>query len=79
VSLSRRQLRTLRRIERDLACSDSRLNDFFLLFTEGFQRCEMPRQERVARWPSRVLARFWHRRSVSAGAAAWSAENWRDL
>ena len=49
VSLSRRQLRTLRGIERDLACSDPRLNEFFLLFSGGFRGYDMPRVERVSR------------------------------
>ena len=59
VSLSQRQLRTLRRMERDMAGTDPRLDELFLLFTQGFQGCEMPPVERVARWPSRMLARFW--------------------
>jgi hypothetical protein len=78
VSLSRRQLRTLRDIERDLACSDPRLEEFFRLFTGGFRGCEMPRAERVARWPSRMLAKLWRGRSVSEWVTAWPAENWHD-
>lgn len=78
MTLSRHQLRTLRGIERDLACSDPHLDEFFLLFTEGFQGCEMPRVERVARWPSRMLARLWRRRRVSERTADWCAENWHD-
>jgi hypothetical protein len=46
-------------MERDMAGTDPRLDELFLLFTEGFQSCEMPPVERVARWPSRMLARFW--------------------
>jgi len=77
VSLSRRQLRTLRSIEQDLACSDPRLNDFFLLFSGGFRGCDMPRVERVSRWPSRMLARLWGGRNVER-VAAWYAGNWHD-
>jgi hypothetical protein len=78
VSLSRRQLRTLRGIERDLACSDPRLNEFFLLFSGGFRGYDMPRVERVSRWPSRMLGRLWGSRNVTERVAAWYAENWRD-
>jgi hypothetical protein len=78
VSLSRRQLRTLHGIERDLACSDPRLNEFFLLFSGGFRGYEMPRVERVSRWPSRMLARLWGGRNVTERVAAWYAGNWRD-
>ena len=78
VSLSRRQLRTLRGIERDLACSDPRLNEFFLLFSGGFRGYDMPRVERVSRWPSRMLARLWGGRNVTERVAAWYPENWHD-
>jgi hypothetical protein len=78
VSLSRRQLRTLRGIEQDLACSDPRLNEFFLLFSGGFRGYDMPPVERVSRWPSRMLARLWGGRNVTERVAAWYAEEWRD-
>lgn len=78
MSLSRRQRRTLRGIEQGLACSDPRLDEFFLLFSGGFRGCEMPRSERVPRWPSRMLARLYGRRGVSERVTAWSAENWHD-
>jgi hypothetical protein len=78
VSLSRRQLRTLRGIEQDLACSDPRLNEFFLLFSGGFRSDGMPRVERLSRWPSRMLARLWGGRIVTERVAAWYAGNWHD-
>ena len=78
MSLSRRQLRTLHGIEQDLACSDPRLNDFFLLFSKGFRGYDMPRVERVSRWPSRMLARLWGGRNVTERVAAWYADNWHD-
>lgn len=78
MSLSRRQLRTLRGMERDLACSDPRLTEFFLLFSGGFRGYEMPRVEHVTRWPSRMLARLWDGRNVTERVAAWYAENRRD-
>jgi hypothetical protein len=78
VSLSRRQLRTLRGIERDLACSDPRLDELFLFFTQGFRGREMPQAERVARWPSKIMGMLWRRRHVSDRGAAWYAKNWHD-
>jgi hypothetical protein len=78
VSLSRRQLRTLRGIEHDLACSDPRLTEFFLLFSGGFRGYDMPQVERVSRWPARTLARLWGGGNRTERAAAWNAENWRD-
>jgi hypothetical protein len=78
VSLSRRQLRTLRGIEQDLACSDPRLSEFFLLFSGGFRGYDMPPVERLSRWPSRLLARMWGGRNVTERMAAWHAENWHD-
>jgi hypothetical protein len=78
VSLSRRQSRTLRGIEEDLACSDPRLNEFFLLFSGGFRGYDMPPVERLSRWPSRLLARVWGGRNVTERMAAWYADNWRD-
>ena len=83
MSLSRRQLRPLREIERDVAGSDPRLSEFFLLFTESYRDCEMPPVERVTRWPSRMLARLWRGASVSERVVAWcagdrSAGNWED-
>ena len=51
--------------------SDPRLNEFFLLFTEGYRDCEMPSVERVARWPSRVLAKLRRGASVSERVVTW--------
>ena len=78
MSLSRRQTRTLRGIEQDLACSDPRLSEFFLLFSGGFRGYAMPRVEHVSRWPSRLLGRLWLGRNVTERVAAWYAEDWRD-
>lgn len=78
MSLSRRQLRTLRGIERDLACSEPGLNAWFLSFAEGLRGSDMPPVERVTRWPSRMLGRVWRGPGVSARVVAWYAENWRD-
>ena len=79
MSLSRRQLRTLRGIERDLARSEPGLDAWFLSFAAAVRGCDMPQAERVPRWPSRMLGRVWRGPSVSARVAAWYAENWHDL
>lgn len=55
------------------------MNEFFLLFAEGFRGCEMPEVERMHRRPPWMLARLWHGRSVSEHIAGWYAENWKDL
>jgi hypothetical protein len=78
VSLSRRQLRTLRGIERDLACSDPGLNAWFLSFAGMLRGHDMPPAERVSRWPSRLPRRLWRGPSVTEQVAAWCAENWND-
>jgi hypothetical protein len=78
VSLSRRQSRTLRGIEEDLACSDPRLNEFFLLFSGGFRGYDMPPVAPLSLQPSRLLARVWGGRNVTERMAAWHAEYWRD-
>jgi len=78
VSLSRRQLRTLRGIERDLARSEPCLDAWFLSFAAGVRGSDMPQAERMPGWPSRTLGRFWRGPRVSALVAAWHAENWGD-
>ena len=78
MSLSRRQLRTLRGIERDLARSEPGLNAWFLSFAEAVRGGDMPQEERVPRWPSRMLNRVWRGPGVSARVAAWYAGNWHD-
>ena len=78
VSISRRQRRALHGIERDLECSDPRLDEFFLYFGPRLKTREMPRAERVTRWPSRMWTRLWRGRTVSERVANWCAENWTD-
>jgi hypothetical protein len=78
VSLSRRQLRTLRGIERNLACSDPALDAWFVSFAGLLQGGDMPAAESLPRWPSRLLWRLWRGPSVSERVAAWCAENWNN-
>ena len=60
MSLNRRQLRNLRGIEAELAASDPGLHAFFVSFTSraGVREVpsEMPRADRTAPWPFRLLA-----------------------
>ena len=74
MSLSRRQVRTLRGIELDLAASDPSLNEFFVSFNLRPGGREMPLVERVARWPFRLGSN----RSVADRVRHWCAENWND-
>jgi hypothetical protein len=76
VRMSRRQQRTLRGIELDLAASDPGVHSLFLSFNSRAGRSEMPPAEHVARWPSRMLARLWCGRSVPGRVRDWCAENW---
>jgi len=78
VSLTRRQLRTLRGIERNLACSDPGLDAWFVSFAALLPGGDMPSAERVSRWPFRLLRRLWWGPSVSERVAAWCAGNWND-
>jgi hypothetical protein len=78
VSLSRRELRTLRWIELDLAVSDPGLNEFFLSFTSRARGREMPRVESVPRGPFRMLGWLRPRRSVSERPKGWCTDDWND-
>ena len=77
VSLRRRQLRILRRIERDLAESDPSLDALY----QGLARRTSGRD---LRWLEKVdRRRFWifsrrHKRTVGERMKNWTAENWND-
>jgi hypothetical protein len=58
VNLRRRQLRTLRRIERDLVGSDPGLDALFRAFARHAARREMTRVEQMDHRPLRILARL---------------------
>lgn len=78
VSLSLRRLRSLRRIEQDLAASDPGLDDLFRGFTERAGEHDMPRVEHLAPWPFPMLTRLWRGRSVTERVKDWVAENWNE-
>jgi hypothetical protein len=78
VSLTRRRLRALRGIERDLAASDPGLSELFRGFTDQAGELDMPRVEHVAPWPCRMLARLWRGRGVTERVKDWVAENWNE-
>lgn len=64
----RDQLRTLRRIERDLADSDPGLEALFLAFARRAGRRDIPRAEKPADGPLRMLARLWQGRNAAESA-----------
>lgn len=74
MSLSRRQLRTLRVIECGLADSDPYLNAYFRSFAKRAGTCAMPRAERIPPWPLRMLGRR-RGRTRSGAVKDWSAGN----
>jgi hypothetical protein len=78
VSLSRRQLRTLRGLELDLTSSDPSLSAFYWSFTARTAGGQMPRAEHIAAWPFRMLDRLWPGRGVTERVRDWCAENWND-
>jgi hypothetical protein len=78
VSLSRRQLRTLRAIERQLAHSEPDLEASFWSFFVQARGRGMPGVEHVASRPSRALVPRWRGRSVTERVKDWCAENWHD-
>ena len=77
MSLSRRQLRTLRVIECGLADSDPYLNAYFRSFAKRAGMCAMPRAERMPPWPLRMLGRR-RSRTLSGRVKDWSAGNRTD-
>jgi hypothetical protein len=77
VSLRRRQLRILRRIESDLADSDPGLDALY----QGFARRTSGRD---MRWMERIDRRWFglfprrDERSLGGRIKDWTAENWND-
>ena len=77
MSLRRRQLRTLRRIERDLADADPCLDDLYQGFARRTHGSDLRWLEKVDSRRLRILPRR-HKRSLGERMKDWTAENWND-
>jgi hypothetical protein len=69
--------RALRGIERDLAASDPRLDELFLLFTGLASGAKIPGAEKIRTMPFRLLARLGpqadrHRAGEDGRAQPWT-------
>jgi hypothetical protein len=73
----RRQLRTLRGMEHDIADSEPGLYAFFLGFNRRAFGREMPLTEKVP-GPLRRLMRRRRRQALTERTKDWIAENWND-
>jgi hypothetical protein len=78
VSLRRRQLRTLRRIESDLADSDPGLDALYRGFARRTSGCDMRWVEKIDRRWFRLFPRRRDERSLGDRIKDWTAENWND-
>jgi hypothetical protein len=78
VNLRRRQLRTLRGIERGLADSAPGLDALFLSFARRAAGRELPPTEKVGRWSDRMLARLRRGRPDTEPTTDRCAGNWND-
>ena len=78
VNLRRRQLRTLRGIERDLTGSDPGLDAMFRSFARRTGGPGVPSVERIERSRFWVFGRRRRQRSLTERMKDWTAENWKD-
>jgi hypothetical protein len=78
VNLRRRQLRTLRGIERDLAGSDPGLDAMFRSFARRTGGPGVPWVEKIDRRRFWMLGRRRRQRSLTDRMKDWTAENWND-
>jgi len=78
VNLRRRQLRTLRGIERDLTGSDPGLDAMFRSFARRTGGPGVPSVERIERRRFWVFGRRRRQRSLTERMKDWTAENWND-
>jgi hypothetical protein len=80
VNLRRRQQRSLRDIERELAHSEPDLDALFLSFARHVARREVPQLEKMSHWPPRMLTRLRLRRGRTRAEPTSDrcAENWND-
>jgi hypothetical protein len=75
--MRRRGLRTLQRIERDLAGSDPGLDALFRSFARRTSGCDMSWVERVDRRRFPMFGRR-RKRTLVERMKDWTAENWTD-
>lgn len=81
VTMRRRSLRALQRIERDLAGSDPGLDALFRSFSRRTRGYDLSWVEKVDRGPrllSRMFGRRRHERTLTGRMKDWSADNWQD-
>jgi hypothetical protein len=78
VSLRRRQLRILRRIESDLADSDPSLHALYQGFARRMSGCDMRWVEQINRRRFWIFPRRRDERSLGGRIKDWTAENWND-
>jgi len=81
VTMRRRSLRALQRIERDLAGSDPGLDALFRSFSRRTRGYDLSWVEKVDRRPcllSRLFGRQRHERALTERMKDWTAENWKD-
>ena len=81
VTMRRRSLRALQRIERDLAGSDPGLDALFRSFSRRTRGYDLSWVEKVDRRPcllSRMFGRRRHERTLTERMKDWTAGNWKD-
>jgi hypothetical protein len=81
VTMRRRSLRALQRIERDLAGSDPGLDALFRSFSRRTRGYDLSWVEKVDRRPcllSRMFGRRRHERTLTERMKDWTADNWKD-
>jgi len=78
MSLRLGERRRLRRIERSLACSDSRLNSLYSIFTRLTWSEAMPASERLRAWEGRRGGRLNSRIGEATGLDAQSRDKHHD-
>jgi hypothetical protein len=81
VTMRRRSLRALQRIERDLAGSDPGLDALFRSFSRRTRGYDLSWVEKLDRRPcllSRMFGRRRHERKLTERMKDWTADNWKD-
>jgi hypothetical protein len=78
MTMRRRSLRTLQRIERDLTGSDPGLDALFRSFARRTGGCDMSWVEKVGRKRFLLFGRRLRKRTLTERMKDWTAENWKD-